>query len=96
MKKSDEDVVRARPAAYRAALSAAAMRLRQDRRLLGIPNLREKIAELGALSALTGEAHSIGKSVLERMPPENVELYVEALEMATIAARATMTTEAAP
>lgn len=90
MRKNDQELIAARPRDWSRALAAAALKLREDRRLLGAVNLRDKIAELGAIQALTGGNRSIGKSMLENMSQENVTMYIEGLEAATRAAKASI------
>lgn len=90
MRKTDQEIIASRKQDWSRALAAAALKLREDRRLLGATNLRDKMAELGALQAITGENRSIGKSVLENMSQENVTMYIEGLEAATTAAKAVL------
>ena len=90
MRKSYQEIIGARKKDWDRALCAAALKLREDRRLLGATKLRDQIAELGALQALTGEGRSIGKGALEDMSQENVALYIEGLEVATNAAKAAL------
>ena len=88
MRKSDQEVIVARKKEWDRALCAAALKLREDRRLLGATKMRDQIAELGALQALTGKGRSIGKAALSEMSQENVTLYIEGLKVATNAAKA--------
>jgi len=90
MRKADQEIITTRKQDWSRALAASALKLREDHRLLGAVNLRDKMAELGALQALTGENRSIGKSMLENMSQENVAMYIEGLEAATQAAKAAL------
>lgn len=87
MRESDEELIEQKPQQWQRALTAAALKLREDRRFLGAINLRDETAQLGALQAMTGEARSIGKARLERMAQENVTMYAEGLAAATQAAK---------
>lgn len=87
MREADAKLIEARKSDWAKALCAAALKLREDRRLLGAVKLRDQIAELGALQAMTGENRSVGKKTLEDMSQENVTMYIESLEAATQAAK---------
>lgn len=90
MKKSDEDFVAENKDAYRKAHTAAALRLREDRRIMALPKLRDDVGELAALIALGSKTQSVTKDRLANImhDPATFTVYTECLAAAVEAAKA--------
>ena len=88
MRKIDADLIALDRPKYEKALCAAAMSLREDRRLLGLIRVRERLEEVCALRAIGSDA-SIGRAMFEHLSKDaaSVSAVQEAQDAAVEAAK---------
>lgn len=81
MKADHAAITRANPVHYEKARIKAAWSIKTDRRLLGIPSIRDELIEVATLKAL-GISVQVDKRIYSKVHPDSHEAMISAVDQA--------------
>jgi hypothetical protein len=86
MKAVHTMLTRANPVHWQKAQEKAFLSIKEDRRLIGVPQVRDELIEVAALKALGAEV-SVDKKTIAKVDPGTYDVMIDALNKAYLKAK---------